>query len=421
MQCKKSKKWDRQGEIIDVRPDGLSYLIDFEGKVIVRGRALLKPVFESGNGQDQGHVDQEEGEFSSPDIPSSSSDASSSPRRSRRLQEKWSSSPAQVVTATVTPPRSGSSRRCSGCTDNRQRTLKTRLISPLGGSPSTISSGHPLPLEPPPSSCAPSCSLLSSSVAGLGRRTFAGPRDPIPSSWMSSTAERTPFLNPTSVPVQDLPGPLLPLWPPINGCAPPLGGPPFPRPTSFQPPLSTGSHSCPILSSHPLSTTVDTTHSANVGFLAAAGNTRVAQNFSPIVPGLNWSSGNRGSPSLTPPQTPSSAGLRVTKTTSVNLPERLPVRLPLSPPSATALPVLSPVRVLAGPPTRTLLLPRSPCTSQKKASVPLREQKIGKVRPGLVSTPSESRLLPHSSLKDYNTVSLHRPGSVYGLRVVFWC
>ena len=39
MQCDKSKKWDRQGEIIDVRPDGLSYLIDFEGKVIVRGRS----------------------------------------------------------------------------------------------------------------------------------------------------------------------------------------------------------------------------------------------------------------------------------------------------------------------------------------------------------------------------------------------
>ena len=35
----------RQGEVIDIRPDGLSYLIDFEGKVIVRGIALLKPVF----------------------------------------------------------------------------------------------------------------------------------------------------------------------------------------------------------------------------------------------------------------------------------------------------------------------------------------------------------------------------------------
>ena len=119
MQCKKSRKWDRQGEVIDIRPDGLSYLIDFEGKVIVRGRALLKPVFESRSVQDQGHVDQEEGEFSSPDIHSSSSDAHSSPRRSKRLQEKCSSSPAPVLTAKATPPSSGSSRRCSGCIDSR--------------------------------------------------------------------------------------------------------------------------------------------------------------------------------------------------------------------------------------------------------------------------------------------------------------
>ena len=132
-------------------------------------------------------MDQEEGEFSSPDIHTSSSDAHSSPRRLKRLQEKCSSSPAPVLTS------SGSSRRCSGCIDNRQRTLKTRSISPPGGSPSSISSGHPLPLEPPPSSCAPSCFSLSSSVAGLGRRTFGGRRDHIPSSWMSYAAEQTPF------------------------------------------------------------------------------------------------------------------------------------------------------------------------------------------------------------------------------------
>ena len=202
-------------------------------------------------------------------------------------------------------------------------------------------------------------------------------------------------------------------------AAPRLGGPPFPRLNSFRPPLSMGFPSCPTLSSRQLSTTVDTTYSANVGFLAAAGNIRVAQSFSPTVPGLNWCSGNRGSLSLTPPQTPSSAGLRGTRNTSVNLPTRLPVRLPLSPPSDTALPVPSPARVLVGPLTRTPLLPRSPCTSQKKASVPLSDQKIGKVRPGLVSTPTESCFLPHSSLKTYNTVSSRCPGSVYGLRVVF--
>ena len=54
IQCDKSKKWDWRGEIIEVRPDGLSYLVDLDGKVIIRGRAMLKPVFnEHGDGQVQ--------------------------------------------------------------------------------------------------------------------------------------------------------------------------------------------------------------------------------------------------------------------------------------------------------------------------------------------------------------------------------
>ena len=150
IQCDKSKKWDRQGEIIHVRPDGLSYLVDFEGKVIVRVRALLKPVFESRDGQDQGHVDQEEREFSpSPDIHSSSSDAHSSPQSSKRLQQKCLLSPAPALTATATPQSSGRSRGCNECIDSKRRTPRTQSISPLEGFPSLISSGHLLPLEPP--------------------------------------------------------------------------------------------------------------------------------------------------------------------------------------------------------------------------------------------------------------------------------
>ena len=344
---------------------------------------MLKPVFESRNGQDQGHVDQEEGEFSSPDIPSSSSDASSSPRRSKRLQEKCSSSPAQVVTATAT------------------------LLSFATGATAIIV-----------------CALLFFAVVVCcWIRTKNIRRSKRSHSQLLDVLRR----RTDPVPEPDFrarPGcarPSAPSSAPDKWLRTPTGWTSIPE--AYQIPASSqyGSHSCPTLSSRQLSTTVDTTHSANVGFLAAAGNTRVAQSFSPTIPGLNWSSGNRDSLSLIPPQTPSSAGLRGTKTTSVNLPARLPVRLPLSPrpPSDTALLVPSPAHVLAGPPTRTPLSPRLLYTSQKKASVPLSDQKIGKVRPGLVSTPTESRLLPHSSLKAYNTVSSRRPGSVYGLRVVF--
>ena len=47
IQCDKSKKWDPRGEINEIRPDGLSYLVDMEGKAIIRGRAILKPVFKN--------------------------------------------------------------------------------------------------------------------------------------------------------------------------------------------------------------------------------------------------------------------------------------------------------------------------------------------------------------------------------------
>ena len=54
IQCDKSKKWDCRREMIEVRPDGLSYLVDLEGKVIIRDGAMLKPVFnECGDGQVQ--------------------------------------------------------------------------------------------------------------------------------------------------------------------------------------------------------------------------------------------------------------------------------------------------------------------------------------------------------------------------------
>ena len=40
--------WDLTGEVIDIRPDKLSYLIDIGGRTFVRGRAKIKPVFKVG-------------------------------------------------------------------------------------------------------------------------------------------------------------------------------------------------------------------------------------------------------------------------------------------------------------------------------------------------------------------------------------
>ena len=88
IQCDKSKKWDRRGEIIEVRPDGLSYLVDLERKVIIRGCAMLKPVFnECGGGQvqdqDRGQGKQQEGELS-PSSVSSPSDVQKDCRKKKK-------------------------------------------------------------------------------------------------------------------------------------------------------------------------------------------------------------------------------------------------------------------------------------------------------------------------------------------------
>ena len=53
--------WDLTGEVIDIRPDKLSYLIDIEGRTFVRGRAKIKPVFKVGShGEKEGRVTESE-------------------------------------------------------------------------------------------------------------------------------------------------------------------------------------------------------------------------------------------------------------------------------------------------------------------------------------------------------------------------
>ena len=185
VQREKSKKWDWCGEIIEVRPDGLSNLVNLEGKVIIRGRAMLKPVFNGHGGgqvqvqdQNRGQGKQQEGELS----PSSVSAPSESLRRSERLREKeeakWSSSHVPAQTVRAMPQNCESSSGCRECL----RTQKTLSTSPLGVSPSITSSGRLLPQGRQPSLSVPSCSSPVLSVAGYGPRISAGPRGVMPSS-----------------------------------------------------------------------------------------------------------------------------------------------------------------------------------------------------------------------------------------------
>ena len=58
IQCEKTGSWERKGEIVEMRPDRLSYLVDVDGKFYVRARHMLRPAKKGGvfvsQVQDQG-------------------------------------------------------------------------------------------------------------------------------------------------------------------------------------------------------------------------------------------------------------------------------------------------------------------------------------------------------------------------------
>ena len=48
VQCPKTSSWENIGTVLEMRPDKLSYLIEFQGKMFVRARYILRPVKEGG-------------------------------------------------------------------------------------------------------------------------------------------------------------------------------------------------------------------------------------------------------------------------------------------------------------------------------------------------------------------------------------
>ena len=403
IQCDKSKKWDRPGEIIEVRPDGLSYLVNHDGKVVIRGRAMLKPVMaEQGDGQvqDQGQGKQQEGVLT-PSSVSSPAESSQFLRRSQRLKDKeeetkWSSSHVPTPTARAMPLSFESLSVCRDCTANKLKTQRTRLTNRLGDSPSLTFNGRPSPQGPQPSSSVPSCSSLVSSAAGYGPRISAGPRGSTPSSWTCSAGPQVD-LSPSQTRMPSFPGPSLPFpslpLPRTGGSALPPGGLPCQKPISVQSPPSMGFPSSPIHSFPWLSTTVDTSPTASVGFLAAGG---IPSTGTPRHTVPSWNSGSPASPRLTPYRTPSSVAPELA---------HLPVRPLVSPwlrhrRFGTVQPALSRVPGRAKPPTRIPSSLQLPSTSPKKRSALSGDKKTVIDPPsGQGSIQNEERSVPRSSLE----------------------
>ena len=164
-----------------------------------------------------------------------------------------------------------------------------------------FSSGSPSPQGQRPSLSVPLCSSLGSSAAGYGPRISASPRGAMPSSWTCSAAPQV-GLNLSLTKTLGFPDQcpprsrlLSPPLPRIDGSALPPGGLPCQRPISFQSPPNIVSPSSPIRSFPRLSTTVDTSPSASVGFLAAGG---VPSTGSPYHTGAVPSSNSRNPVSL---------------------------------------------------------------------------------------------------------------------------
>ena len=102
VQCEKTSLWDKVGAVLEIRPDKLSFLIDIEGKLLIRARFMIKP-FEGEVSDLQNQVQDQGGAQSAEDFV---------PRRSERLKNQKPSLPS--VLPTTKSPNSGNIAALTG-------------------------------------------------------------------------------------------------------------------------------------------------------------------------------------------------------------------------------------------------------------------------------------------------------------------
>ena len=267
--------WDLTGTVIDVRPDGLSYLVDIEGRTFIRGRPKLQPVFKarSHEGEEVGVLNNESESSRGVGVASVESETSSvtelSPntsiqqlRRSSRLQGKCvpgslsssvcglsSDTNVQHVPFSYSVPcpaldlpaeggrirrNSMNSRKWQSCTQSTQ--MKIPSTSQTLASPCSISSGQVSCPEPRPLELLHSFAAQSSSAA-FGRPRQAGDGGKTKTVCSRPLAPLAPQLM---TPLPALPDPMFGLQPPPRlpaqtGLGPPLAGRVFPHHTVMDP------------------------------------------------------------------------------------------------------------------------------------------------------------------------------------------
>ena len=211
--------WDVTGEVIDIRPDKLSYLIDIEGRTLVRGRAKIKPVFKVGSHDEakEGGVIESESHLDvgvSP-VKSDTSDYTDlnsdnyapSLRRSARLLERCVPSSSSVSACGLSSDIGN--QPCPSSTGITQP--KTPLTNPTLVSRCSTFNGPVLLPEPRP------WELSRSSLAPLSSVAFGRPRQEGDGARTRSGCSRpsAPSVpQPTSLPRHQLPGQMSRLPPP---------------------------------------------------------------------------------------------------------------------------------------------------------------------------------------------------------------
>ena len=169
IQCEKSKKWEKKGRVLEKRPDGLSYLVDIDGRLAVRSRFFLKPVSQGGQGRANDVTEiQDQGEFhSSFTPPLRCSSRLVEKIQNKKEKEKCSSSSCAPALVIPMQRNSASSNCCSGYLDRIPRRQRTPSTNQLVDSRSLTYNGLHLPLGQTQSSSARCSSSPLSSAAGF--------------------------------------------------------------------------------------------------------------------------------------------------------------------------------------------------------------------------------------------------------------
>ena len=192
----KNGSCERIGTVVEMRPDKLSYLVDVQGKMLVRARYMLQPV--QGEVSDESELQVQGGAHNSPEV-------GVLPRRSEHLKDKVNTKSVQkCVLPMLTMPSSGSIGDLTNSTElssSPKRCMWSQNPTPSArtqeASPLLMSSGQALPLWrrqflTSQSSLSPSSSLAGWPPKGSDKASIVirNSFPPLPLSWDHGRGER---------------------------------------------------------------------------------------------------------------------------------------------------------------------------------------------------------------------------------------